>query len=87
MLSTYLEVCLKCNEKSFEAHGLSESTEVEYNKYSKECEESINISSSDRVNFGDILTESERKIIFKLGLFKPQGPFPKDPHKTPGNVN
>nr|CAI5850761.1 unnamed protein product [Callosobruchus analis] len=36
-----------------------------------------NIISSDRGNFGDNLTECERKIIFKLGPFKPQGPFPK----------
>nr|CAH7749995.1 unnamed protein product [Callosobruchus chinensis] len=36
-----------------------------------------NIISFDRGNFGDNLTECERKIIFKLGPFKPQGPFPK----------
>ncbi|GFU75426.1 uncharacterized protein TNCV_2861421 [Trichonephila clavipes] len=67
------------SRKSSEAHGLSESTGVEYNKYSKEWEESINVPSSNRGNFGDILTESERKIFFKLGLFEPQKRFPKDP--------
>nr|CAI5843870.1 unnamed protein product [Callosobruchus analis] len=36
-----------------------------------------NIISSDRGNFGDNLTECEPKIIFKLGPFKPQGPFSK----------
>ncbi|CAH2014340.1 unnamed protein product [Acanthoscelides obtectus] len=40
--------------------------------------EDCNIISSDRGNFGDNLSECERKIIFKLGPFKPQGPFPKD---------
>ncbi|CAH1980142.1 unnamed protein product [Acanthoscelides obtectus] len=40
--------------------------------------EDCNIISSDRGNFGDHLSECERKIIFKLGPFKPQGPFPKD---------
>ena len=50
-----------------------------HNEDSEKYEESNNISSSDRGNFGDSLTEYERKIIFKLGPFKPQGPFPKDP--------
>nr|CAI5831747.1 unnamed protein product [Callosobruchus analis] len=38
---------------------------------------SRNRGTSDRGNFGDNLSECERKIIFKLGPFKPQGPFPK----------
>ncbi|XP_026471498.1 zinc finger MYM-type protein 1-like [Ctenocephalides felis] len=44
---------------------------------SEMSEDSI-IFSSDRGSFGDNLTEFERKTIFKLGPFKPQGPFPKD---------
>ncbi|XP_013188693.2 zinc finger MYM-type protein 5-like [Amyelois transitella] len=44
--------------------------------------EDCNIISSDRGNFGDNLSECERKIIFKLGPFKPQGPFPKDPESN-----
>ncbi|GFT62656.1 DUF4371 domain-containing protein [Trichonephila clavipes] len=64
--------------ESSEAHGLSESTEVEFSKYSKECEESINISSLDRGTFGGILTESKKKN-FKIDPFKPQGPFPREP--------
>lgn len=40
--------------------------------------EDCNIISSDRGNFDDNSSECERKLIFKLGPFKPQGPFPKD---------
>ncbi|KAG5889334.1 hypothetical protein JTB14_012605 [Gonioctena quinquepunctata] len=44
----------------------------------KNSEEFHNIPSSDKGNFGDSLTEYERKIVFILGPSKPQGPFPKD---------
>nr|CAI5837099.1 unnamed protein product [Callosobruchus analis] len=62
-----------------QAHTLSdvhpeiEEPQVNDSDISADC----NIISSDRGNFGDNLTECERKIIFKLGPFKPQRPFPK----------
>ncbi|CAK1599564.1 unnamed protein product [Parnassius mnemosyne] len=71
---------LDCNDSSeahspLDVHPELEETQVDDSKKSKEF---YNIISADRGNFGDSPTECERKIIFNLGPFKPQGPFPKD---------
>ncbi|KAG5895783.1 hypothetical protein JTB14_001630 [Gonioctena quinquepunctata] len=68
---------LDCNDSSgphcpLEVHPEIEETHIDNPKKSEEFH---NIPSSDRGNFGDSLTEYERKIVFKLGPSKPQGPF------------